>query len=622
MQILKSWCLSFFVFLMFGSTPAQASANSYLHDWSVGFYVDPENQLTISDIKELAADKFVDLKNSPLRLGFTSSTVWLRVTVHDSFKINNEYWLELTSPLLEDVTFFSNQSGIWHPTPKRIISRKPVFKIHATQNITDVYYIKINSRTSITTEINLWDPDIYAERESRSTMNWSLMYGAYMTMVILFLGFWYWSREKIHLIYFLYIGVNFSAAFMSEGWALQAFKSTTESYIDTLGILISLSILTGTSFTATYLEFKNKLPKLNAALMLIATAISTFCITTILNGDYQTAIITAQISSIPLIFINLLIAVYLLSKGSMRSTIFIIAFTPFYAGVVWRYMRNINLIESNFFNDNAYQFGAFFHMILMSFGIFSGYTRLRNERNQAQLKAQAEKSLREQQTNFMNMISHETRTPLSVIMASAENALLDPSLSEKTQTRLNKINKAADRIKNLLTQFISRERELTAPKAPNLKLENLIFIIEKQLQESQLLHEVFINFNPPKNEIFLYFDAELIRIAFANLIENAIQHSQGKNDVDVGIQLQNGEAVIRVSDCGPGFTEQELPHALSRYYRGKNSNGFGLGLYLANQIALEHGGRLSIINRPGEGCDVMLCLPMNRRDISDKSYVT
>jgi len=590
--------------------------------WSVGFHEDPQSQLTISEAATLPETAFKDLNDRPLRLGFTASAVWLRVAIRNPQHTGREHWLELTSPLLEQINFFSHDAQEWKETSRQLAARKPVFKISTPANSDRLYYIRIKTRTSMSMQVNLWDPAVYMTQEAQSALNWTLMYGAYMSMAALFLVFWLWSKEPIHLIYSIYVVVNFMAAFMTEGWLLLALKTTKIFYIDALGILISLSIFIGTAFTLIYLETKKYLPGIYKIFLTITFCISIFCIITIIKGDYQTAVITAQISSIPIIFINYLIALHTIHKKSHQAKIFILAFTPFYVAVIWRYMRNINLIEPSFFNDNAYQFGAFFHMILMSLGIFASYTRLRHERNQAQAKANAEQSLREQQTDFMTMVSHETRTPLAVILASAENSLLDPKLTDKTKDRLNKIIKAGHRIQNLLTQFISRERNISASKQPRFTTNHLVRLAEGQVQEAQLLHSVKINLQKKSEEISFDFDAELIRIAMANLIENAIHHSQGTDSVDVEISLEKGQALITVSDRGPGFTEAELPQVLSRYYRGKNSKGFGLGLYLVNQIAQEHGGKLTITNRAENGCDVRLYLPALNHSGSDKPNIT
>lgn len=576
----------------------------------VGFYEDQGQGLTIGQVTALPEHAYRDLKDGPLRLGFTSSAVWLRVLIRNEGTVGRDHWLELTSPLLEQVQFFARDENAWHEASAKLTARKPVFAIHLPPKSEGVYYIRLSTRTSMSTEVNLWDPEDFIAHESRISMGWSLMYGAYLSMVLLFMAFWLWSKETIHLIYSIYIAINFLAAFMTEGWPLLMFKTTKIFYVDALGILISLAILIGTVFTFSYLQTQKYLPKIHRLMLSIVVSISAFCIFTVLRGDYQTATMTAQMSSIPTILINMLIALYSISKVPHRAKIFLLAFTPFYAGVIWRYMRNINVIEPSFINDNAYQFGAFFHMILMSFGIFASYNRLRHERNQAQARADAEQSLREQQANFMTMVSHETRTPLAVILASAENSLLDSSLTEKNRNRLKKIMKAADRIQNLLTQFISREREIASSKQIIFSRNDLVRLVENQVAESQLMHDVRINFIKRTEEIQLIFDPELIRIAIANLIENAIHHSKGKDSLDVEVKQQGREALITVSDRGPGFTDEELPHVLSRYYRGKNSNGLGLGLYMVNQIAQEHGGKLTITNKPVEGCDVRLYLPV------------
>lgn len=577
-----------------------------------GLLEDFSGELQIESVAARPASDFTPLAGKPIRKGFIQHPVWVRIELaapaaHASLE---PLWLELSSPLLEQARLYAQADQRWQEVPLTIQNRKPLFQLNSDIHDGRVLFLKIQTRTSMSTEINLWRSNDYLEHESRNTMVWSLMFGSYLTIIFFYFVFWLWSKEKIHLFYAFYVAINFAAAFMTEGWPLMLLaRKILPTYINVLGLFLSIVVTVATAFTLEYLEGKRFAPQFSRALLTLAALISLTSITFILMNEYQKSAITSQISSIALIIINVVFALYLLKRNRSKALFFLTAFTPFYIGVVWRYLRNIDLIEPSFWNDNAYQFGALFHMALMSIGIFASYNRMRVERNQAQALAQAESALREQQNDFMAMVSHETRTPLSVILASSENLQLDSGLTPKSQQRVQKIANAAQRIQGLLTRFIERERHFNAHQGFSPDWHDLRSIACAQAEETNALHDCPILVELPPDPVEFRFDAELTRIAIANLLENAIHYSQDSTPVQLTVTCDTHHVRITVSDTGPGIPESDLPHILSRYYRGKNSKGYGLGLYLVHQIARKHGGELNIHNRPKEGCDVMLVLP-------------
>ena len=579
--------------------------------YSVFELVDTHGQLSPQDLGELPGSAFTALDGMHVRKGFTHSTVWLRVLIRNQGHDNLIRWLELSSPLLEHVHLFRKQANGLLEKQDQVDLRKPAYRLDVPANSMVEYFIQIKTRTSMSTQVHLWSPEEYLKHETLATMGWSLMYGSYLTLIIFYLFFWIWSKEKIHLYYFIYILVNFLAAFLTEGWLLPLVPPDQKgNYINFIGILISMVVTIALFFSIEYLKLNQHIRRTSKFILMMASAISTASIIMILEGYYSYAAIISQISSITAILFIFSVVIHMAIKKVKKAYFFIFAFMPFYIGVTWRYLRNMNFIESGFWNDNTYQFGAFVHMTLLSVGIFASYSRLRHERNRAQFQAQAEHSLRSQQDDFMTMLSHETKTPLSVILASADNIFLSSQLDAQSLTRVQKIVNAAKRIQDLLTRFIERERYLNAHSGFAPQLANLSTLAALQAKEMETMHDVPIVFENQSGDLNFFFDPYLIKIAISNLLENAIFHSEKSGLFKMTVSRNGGLATISISDQGPGIPEHELPHILSRFYRGSTSKGHGLGLYLVDQIAKRHGGHLQIENHVSSGCMVSLTLPI------------
>jgi two-component system sensor histidine kinase CreC len=106
----------------------------------------------------------------------------------------------------------------------------------------------------------------------------------------------------------------------------------------------------------------------------------------------------------------------------------------------------------------------------------------------------------------------------------------------------------------------------------------------------------------------------LLRQAFANLLQNAIDFSPEKGVISISVEAQDGTAIVSISDNGPGIPDYALDKVFTRFYSlcrpdtGKKSSG--LGLTFAKEVADLHGGQIRIANRAEGGAEVTLILPI------------
>ena len=99
---------------------------------------------------------------------------------------------------------------------------------------------------------------------------------------------------------------------------------------------------------------------------------------------------------------------------------------------------------------------------------------------------------------------------------------------------------------------------------------------------------------------------------FCNLLDNADKHGGSGGRVDVSIQPEGDQAVIRIRDYGPGVPEEELPFIKYKFYKGSSkARGSGIGLAVCEEIMLGHNGTLEISNAEGGGCQATLRLPVH-----------
>lgn len=583
---------------------------------------DPSGQLTITDVASLPNSRLNTLK-SDLSLGFTSDVVWVKVTMSRQTAADPEDWyLVLGQTLLKDVRLykplpsgdFSEHYGTQasHFVNREVHHRRPVFNIHHKELDEKTYWIRIETPTAMNTSLKAIQKEYFVAETTQASFFWGIIFGCYIISIIFYIAFWTWTREPIHKDYIAYISINFLAAFFTGGW-LSQFKTglDTDTIIILLGIFISLSIATGTKFSVEFIDLKFKNKKFSRILLILAYAISVTGVILILGGNYIWVTPLLQAYSMLLISTFIGISAYYSIKGDSKSRFFLFAFSLFYFGVFWRYLRNISIVEPNFWNENVYQMAAFVHMLVMSIGIFASYNKLRKEKQIAESRADAEFKLREEQGEFLSLVSHEFRTPLTISSASVDNLLQQNDLSPEALKRINKIFKSNERMQSLIDTYLSKERLLMDVLDLNIQKININYLCHLAVSDMYNTDALEIRINVPIS-IELKCDAEMLRIALNNLLQNSIRYSNIPGSIEISAHTDNQVTTINVSDQGPGIPEDELALIFTRYFRGKNSMnqpGAGLGLHLVNKIILKHGGHVRVRNLQNVGCEFSLIFP-------------
>lgn len=247
------------------------------------------------------------------------------------------------------------------------------------------------------------------------------------------------------------------------------------------------------------------------------------------------------------------------------------------------------------------------------------------KRQQALLAAQSaeltaalekEKEVVEQQRTFISMVSHEFRTPLAIIDGNAQiiekrGDVLDKGVLEK---RAGTIRAAVDRLVNLIETILSAHMiesgRLSITPVP-CSLEKIILAAAADQQDISPGHRIVTRIDGLPE--IMRLDEKIIRQMMANLLSNAVKYSPDAKTVETEAFVEEGEAVIRVTDHGIGIPENEIPRLFQKYFRATTSTGIpgsGLGLSLVKQFVELHDGTISLQSRVGEGTVVTVRLPL------------
>lgn len=219
----------------------------------------------------------------------------------------------------------------------------------------------------------------------------------------------------------------------------------------------------------------------------------------------------------------------------------------------------------------------------------------------------------EQRRALLADISHELRTPITVIQGNLEGMLdgIYPSDQDQIQSILEETHVLSRMIDDLSLLSLADSGALRLQLEPTdlgELIDDITASFKMQSSASGIILEVDVQPGLPVLEI----DPTRIREVLTNLLANALRYTPPGGRIAIRALMQQGtrdQVVIFVSDTGAGISAQDLPHIFDRFYKAGDSPGTGLGLAIARSLVAAHGGEISARSVVGEGTEISFNLP-------------
>ena len=216
--------------------------------------------------------------------------------------------------------------------------------------------------------------------------------------------------------------------------------------------------------------------------------------------------------------------------------------------------------------------------------------------------------------DLMSDIAHELRTPLTVIQGKLEGFL--DGIYPRNETELQQLLEET----RLMSRLVEDLRTLALSESGTLQLQlestdfgALAHDVVRAFAAEAAAHSVAIEAHVPPVSPCVEIDAMRIHQVLANLIANALRHTPAGGRVTVTVApAADGGVSVEVRDTGPGMTADDLAHAFDRFYKGPQSRGSGLGLTIAKNLVVAHGGDIRAYSWPGDGTAITIVLPGRR----------
>ena len=259
--------------------------------------------------------------------------------------------------------------------------------------------------------------------------------------------------------------------------------------------------------------------------------------------------------------------------------------------------------------------------------------RLAEEKDEARKAREAgemEKRQSDMNMRFFANISHEFRTPLTMISGPAEQLSQDEALSEEQKGMVRMMQRSINRMLSLVNQLLDMgklENDTLRLQVFQTDLVPELRLICEPFRLDMRSHGIRLELEHPKGPVISMVDTDKLQKILSNLLSNAEKFTPEGGLVTVRLRIQEKDVCISVADTGPGIPEDKLEKVFDRYYqldkgrKGKVNYGTGIGLYYARALAGVHHGSLAASNSGQGGAVFTLRFPWDSESYSEEEIL-
>ena len=227
------------------------------------------------------------------------------------------------------------------------------------------------------------------------------------------------------------------------------------------------------------------------------------------------------------------------------------------------------------------------------------------------------RSLEKMRSDFVANVSHELRTPLTTVRGYTETILNEDLPSEQLMEFLQIIERETKRLSGLLDELLDLSRienEKGFVRKEKINLSSLINEAAGRVEELAQRNNFTVSYDGLETNLKIMGNHEWLCQALVNILENSIKHGNPGGNILIKLQPEGENALVEISDNGPGIPESDLPYIFERFYRvdkarSRKSGSTGLGLSIVKHIMEAHGAEYSIESIPDQGTTFRFSLP-------------
>ncbi|MCV3765371.1 sensor histidine kinase [Rhizobium sp. TRM95796] len=640
-------------------------------DHDMQFLIDPSHGLTPADLERPEIAARFRPAGGGLALGYRNDTIWVRILLDNRDLTSRKLFLELKPMVLNDVEVFTPNPG-WtarnrdfasvmlgdhHPRRLRpVVATSHIVPLTAPVGASEIL---VRVRTSSSLAVTGWlrTAETMIQQAAFDAARFAAFEALLVFSGVANLLIWRGLRETLFLQYavallalavneFCYKGLLFEEWVVGGGVVVDAIGGASSS------VCLGMASL----FVRGQTRAAKHFPWLAKALLFSALlSVFTFFLTVI--DLYQMIAPLVMVSAVIVFAAGFFGNAWLAFKREPGAGIATSAFGALLIGMMVVTLRLTALSTYTHWSDYAFEIAVLFFILYMQLSL-ARRTRqaesdhavaqaraldvaraaektavelverrtaeLRLAKEEAETALKAERDAQAEQVRFLDVISHQYRTPLAVVSSSVASIARGLSPDDVgNRQRIERIKRAIGRLVELIDVSLHRSRIDGASARPRFKrqdyaraMDALFSMLRDTFPDRRIRYER----REAERDLEIVVDPDLLAMALANLVENALKFSPPGAPVDVDAEISGEMLSLRVTDWGIGVPEAERHLLTEKYFRASNSantQGMGLGLHICATIARRHGGALTLSDHADGGAVALLDLPVVCRSDQD-----
>ncbi|MBF0335061.1 MAG: sensor histidine kinase [Alphaproteobacteria bacterium] len=554
------------------------------------------------------------------RRGLASGTVWYRFTAVRAPGMPAEWTLAFGEPDIDDVRVFVPDQGVEIRLGRRIPSeRLPLAGLRHVATLTlpegkpVTVHIRLASRHKIRFEdAALWRPGALMFEEVRESALFGIEFGVLAVIVTVHALFGAWLRDAAMLLYALYVGTTLCRGLTHSGIAAVVFPSSggaVNYMLSGVGLLGGIAAFI--FLWDNILGLRRAFPVMHRIYVVTGTVVAL-------------GLFSLMSPAFPLFVGPALAAMFLASLASTALAALLVwrdpkdvllkfhlfAFLPVMLGWGVEVAAKLTAMIPDDMGRQINVAATMTHIAILSVAMAYRLGRMQREGMRAEINLAGERMARQRLRTFIDMATHEFKTPLAVIDSAAQvvglfNGARHPEIADRVTT----IRRAVKRLVSLIETCLASERDETM--AAKLRPVAPAMIVQQAAERNREPNRIEVTIEASGLPESCFADAGLLGIALDALIDNARRYGPEGQIIEIAARGGDGRITFSVEDRGPGIPDDEAAFIFDKYYRcvGGAGTGTGVGLHLVKTIAELHAGQASYRPREGGGASFALTIP-------------
>lgn len=555
---------------------------------------DPDGAFTLAQAQELP---FVPLKNNAFSAGYTRKVHWFAVTIPEvPNAATSSIVLEVHPTYLDHLWFYYRDAqGEWqekrlgdhYPFAQRDVAYRgfalelPVYALDAP------IYLRLQTTSSSVLNMNAWQS--LADFQANNKYEYGILgayYGILLVLLLMNAAIVLLTKDKIFLLYFIYLLASTVLTFSNNGLWAEFIFPTDPMMSDHLSMIsVALVFITSVIFYEPIMRItRTNTPKLywvNKVHLLLSVLI---LLSIWLNYYTQIMVIASN-------FMMLILGLWLIRSWQIwragQASFWLLAahIATLLGGVVASLSLN-GIIDGDFWVVNGFQVSVLGTMLALQIIMIQRIYHIYQAHLQAETRAEIAEYHRQQQESFLSMLTHELKTPLSIINMALANPKASERVKEFAMTSVQNINDIVDHCSH--SQKLTHQNTQLA-----LSTIRVLPLIRQLLDDHPPSHSVVWQIQTDDDEVTT--DATYLRVILHNLLNNAAKYATPESDIRIRISRNATKLCISIDNDVQAHQLPDSERLYDAYYRSPSAqkvSGSGLGLFIVKSLVERLSGEI------------------------------